>query len=154
MKTTITIAPDVIRAHVKAISALHVYMAEVDRMPLTADNDPALNQSIVFAFSRALMYIAPWVDEFKIDPTNFYDNPTSLLQLEVTFNTPDGTTVNWPLLRRVFEEYISTRVMSELLPGGNLAYTYATRADQTLSDLTNMLSLPASGHPLRLARSY
>lgn len=154
MKTIVVLAPDVIKARIKALTSLHFFMKEIDRRPLTADDDPSLNQTIVFAFSQALIRLAPWVDSFKIEPTNFYDNPDELLQLEVTFEVSDSSRVSWPLVRRALEDYVSSSLMTELLADSHLAATYKTRCDDALLDLDTMLTLPAAGSPPRLKRSY
>ena len=154
MKITISIAADVIRARIQALSALHLFMNDIDRQPFTEDNAPALNQSIVFAFSRALMQVARHVDDFTIDPLNFYSHPQSLLQLEVTFGVKDGATVDSPLIRRALEEYISIAVMGDAFPAGALASTYTVRADNALTEFVSLLTLPSAGSPLRLSRSY
>ncbi len=154
MKTTVTVAPDVIRARIQALTALHVFIHDIDRYPLNADHNPALNQAMVFAFSRALMRLARWVDDFSIEPLNFYDNPVDLLMLEVSFKTSDdhGKAVSWPLVRRSLKEFISVEVIRETLPDGSLAGFYSDRADDALSELVQTLEMPAEGCPPRIAR--
>lgn len=154
MKSTIVLAPDIIRARVKALVSMHFFMKEIDRRPLTADDDPTLNQAIVFAFSRALIRIADWVDSFNIQPLNFYDTPDELLQLEVTLEVDNGATVNLPLIRRALEDYISSSLMNELLADSPQASTYRMRCDDALIEIDTMLTLPAAGSPPRLKRSY
>lgn len=154
MKSTIVLAPDIIKARVKALVSMHFFMKEIDRRPLTADDDPTLNQAIVFAFSRALIRIADWVDSFNIQPLNFYDTPDELLQLEVTLEIDNGATVNLPLIRRALEDYISLSLMNELLAHSPQASTYRIRCDDALIEIDTMLTLPAAGSPPRLKRSY
>ena len=155
MKTTVTVAPDVIRARVQALTALHVFVKDLDRSPLTADQNPAVNQAIVFAFSRALMRLAGWVDDFVIDPLDFYSNPVDLLMLEVTFMTTDehGRAVSWPLVRRALEEYVSVEVIRETLPDCKLVEFYAGRAADALAELVQTIEMPAGGCPPRIART-
>jgi len=140
MKSTISVAPDVVRARVQALTAMHIFMEDLDRRPLTADNNAALNQAIVFAFSRALVKVAKWVDSFSIDPMNFYDNPDDLLLLEVTFKTDNGMDVNWPLVRRALEEFISVEVMRETLPDCRLVETYSIRSNEALGEFADTLT--------------
>lgn len=144
MKYTVSVAPDVIRARVQALTALHVFMKDLDRNPMSADQNSALNQSVVFAFSRAVVRLARWVDDFRIDPFDFYKNPVDLMLLEVTFKTSEahGRAINWSLVRRALEEFVSVEVIRETLPDCRLADSYTSRAADALDELVQSIELP------------
>lgn len=154
MKISIVISADVIRARIQALSALHVFMNDLDRRPYNEDDAAALNQAIVFAFSRALLPVARHVDSFRIEPLDFSSHPDATLLLEVTFTVDDSPTVSAELLRRALEEYISVAVLGDAMPAGPLSGTYASRAKEALTEFVSLLTLPASGSTLRLRRAY
>lgn len=156
MKSTkITIAPDVIRARVQAVSALHIFLNDLDRQPLTADQNAAVNQCMVFAFSRALMRVGRWVESFKIDPDNFYEHPDDLLMLEVTFKVRDDVEMCWEVVRRALEEYISDYVMVDVFgEGSSMRRDYLNQCNVSLDDIAALFEMPEAGSPLRLSRCY
>ncbi|MCM1450334.1 MAG: hypothetical protein NC082_08325 [Clostridiales bacterium] len=156
MKTTVvSISPDVVRARVQATSALHIFLNNLDRQPITADQSGAINQCMVFAFSRALIRLGRWVDGYRIDPENFYEHTDDLLLLEVTFKVRDDVEMNWPVVRRALEEYVSDFIMVETLGSANSMYReYLSMCNQSLDDLVALFEMPEAGSPLRLSRCY
>lgn len=153
MTHTVNFSADIIRARVKALSALQNMMDETETLPLNSDAAPALNQTIVFAFTRLLMYHARNVKSFKIDPENFYTDPSHLLMLEAEFEVPAGAGINWPVFVKVAEEFMSNQVMAELLPGNHKGIDiYRSLADEALQSIAEMFSF--SGAIPRVKRCY
>ena len=144
MKHTITIAPDVVRARVKAMVALHAYMDNPGVRRLSDDDDPALNQAMSFAFGNAVAKLVPWTENMIIEPTNFYDNPDDL---------PDGVKIDWSVAMKSLEEYVSDYVMAEMLPHCKLGQLFMTRANESLSSLIESITLPQAGSLPRIRRT-
>ena len=153
MKHTITIAPDVVRARVKAMVALHAYMDNPGVRRLSDDDDPALNQAMSFAFGNAVAKLVPWTENMIIEPTNFYDNPDDLLSMSVDFCLPDGVKIDWSVAMKSLEEYLSDYVMAEMLPHCKLGQLFMTRANESLSSLIESITLPQAGSLPRIRRT-
>ncbi len=153
MKHSINFSADVIRARVKALSALQTMIDGRERVPLNTDANPALNQLIVFAFSRALAQIVQHVTDYTIDPKDFYSNPVDLLMLEATIEVNNSTDIKWPIVVSAVEDYIANRVMAEILPDAHSAISlYLDMADNAISVLRDILDVGTSS--IRLQRSY
>lgn len=151
MKITISLTPDVIRARVQAQLALHRFVNGIDREPLTADHDAALNQSMAFAFGRAVVRMARWVDNYTISPADYHDNPAALLSLEVVFDFGDAISVPpAATIRTAFEEFIAAAVLAELYPDCDVS---SLRAADALDNLVSLLDMASLGSLPRLARS-
>lgn len=141
MQHTVTFSADIVRARIKALSALQNMMDDTDTIPLNSDAAPALNQTIVFAFTRALMHLARHVSSFKIDPENFYVDPSDLLMLQVEFVVPEGSSVNWPVVVKVFEEFMANEVLAEILPANHKAVAiFRSLAHESLRALIDLFS--------------
>ena len=153
MTHTVIFSADIVRARIQALSALQNMMDDTNTIPLNSDAAPALNQTIVFAFTRALMHLARYVSSFKIDPENFYLDPGDLLMLEVEFDVPQESSLNWPVIVKVFEEFMANEVMAEILPSDHKAVNiYRSLAGESLNALLDLFSLTA---PLpRVRRSF
>lgn len=152
MTMTISIAADVVRARIQAMTALHIFMHETTREPLTEDNAPALNQLIAGAFGEILFNNARNVVDYKLTPSNFYRTPSSDLFMEVTLELPGDTDVSAALLAATFEEYIAARVLEEIVEQDTLRQTYGQRAIESGQRIHELFTLAASG--CRLKRAF
>lgn len=150
--TTISIAADVVRARIQAMTALHIFMHETTREPLTEDNAPALNQLIAGAFGEILFTNMPYVVEYKTVPSNFYRSPVSELTMEVTIKLPGETEANPQLIAATMEEYIASRVLEEIVEDDALRRVYSQRALDNARRLSELFTLSGSG--CRLRRSF
>lgn len=141
MSHTVKFSADVVRARIKALSALQNMMDGSTTIPINSDAAPALNQTIVFAFTRALMHLARYVSSYNMEPENFYTNPSDLLMLEAQFNIPEDSDVNWPVVVKVFEEFMANQVMAEILPSSRKSSSvYSSLASESLQSLLDLFS--------------
>lgn len=153
MKHSLNFSADVIRARVKALSALQNMIDGGEHIPLNTDANPALNQLIVFAFGRALIQLAPHVAEYTVEPNDFHSNPTDLLMLEAIVDAKEGRGISWSMVVSVVEDYIANRVMAEVLSGSNPASTlYMNMADESMDLLREIMADGAID--VKLRRSY
>lgn len=153
MKTTITLAPATIRARVKALSALHSLYDNSESELLSDDNDPALNQGIVFAFFKAVMHLSSHIESFSVSPDDFNDGPYEALLLEVTFNTPDNAAIFRPLIKTSLEDFISNRLLAESLPSCHLTTLFRTRETEALATLSQIFDNTTTPSSLRRQRT-
>ncbi|MDE6402832.1 MAG: hypothetical protein K2K86_03375 [Muribaculaceae bacterium] len=153
MQHTITLSPDNIRSRIKAMSALHAYMDNPGISSLTDDDDPALNQLMTSAFANAMLHLRSWISDFTIEPTDFNNATDSPLTLSATFAVADNDTISWPVISGALHEYMAEYIMGKLWAHCPLGTIYTRQAPDTLSALTESLSLPVSGSMPRIART-